>query len=390
MLRIKQLLPNSVCQQVTVQVLAILCLLFSAQAQAHRSVVIIPMSGDDLQPLKNIITVAKANGDFDNPVNAINSIPTTGSDMPGAANPYLIVIAPGVYPLGNIALNMRQFIDVMGSGENVTLLTGTIGSAGDVPSSALVTTANNAVLSSLSVENTGSSARTIGIYGDGYQDSTARIEHVTVSAAGGSTYNHGIFIGIISTLMMTHVTATATGGENSYGVMNANSLAIMNQVTATASDATNNSGVYNWASRSTMNLVTATASGGTNNHGVFNNFDSDSVMNQVTASASGGSFNYGVYNFDSSSPIMTQVTATATDGKSYGIYNENSARPVIRRSTMEGETFGLITIFDVTTPGGATVSQSTILNGATGPNLKCVAVDDGAGIELDSICSPPP
>ena len=44
--------------------------------------------------LKNVDTVAKANGDFTDPVAAVNSI-TDAS----ATNPYLVVICPGVYTI---------------------------------------------------------------------------------------------------------------------------------------------------------------------------------------------------------------------------------------------------------------------------------------------------
>ena len=47
---------------------------------------------------------------------------------------------------------------------------------------------------------------------------------------------------------MNNVTATATGGTNSYGVYNDSSSPSMNNVTATATGGTDNRGVYNWAS----------------------------------------------------------------------------------------------------------------------------------------------
>ena len=75
----------------------------SAFVMAQNRVVVIPMSGDDLEPLANIITVAKNNGDFTNPIDAMNSI----SDA-SETNPYLIVIAPGVYDIGTEYLN-HQF-----------------------------------------------------------------------------------------------------------------------------------------------------------------------------------------------------------------------------------------------------------------------------------------
>jgi pectin methylesterase-like acyl-CoA thioesterase len=69
---------------------------------------------------KNIITVAKSGGDFTDPVAAVDSI----SDA-SATNPYLVVIAPGVYTVTQ-TLQMKQYVDIAGSGEEVTKLTGAI------------------------------------------------------------------------------------------------------------------------------------------------------------------------------------------------------------------------------------------------------------------------
>ncbi len=56
---------------------------------AANKVVVIPLMGDN-PPLKNIVTVARANGKFTDPVAAVNSI-TDAS----ASNPYLVVIGSG-------------------------------------------------------------------------------------------------------------------------------------------------------------------------------------------------------------------------------------------------------------------------------------------------------
>ena len=99
----------------------------SVTAQAHNKVVVIPMAGDDLQPLANIVTVAKANGDFSDPIAALNSIPTSGPKAPSASNTYLIVIAPGTYLLAS-RLEMREYISIAGSGQQATTLNGSVSS----------------------------------------------------------------------------------------------------------------------------------------------------------------------------------------------------------------------------------------------------------------------
>ena len=62
----------------------------------------------------NVIVVAKSGGDFTDPVAAMNAIADAS-----ATNPYLVKIMPGVYDISN-TLTMKPFVDLEGSGENVT------------------------------------------------------------------------------------------------------------------------------------------------------------------------------------------------------------------------------------------------------------------------------
>jgi hypothetical protein len=275
--------------------------------------------------LKNIITVAKAGGKFTDPVAAVNSI-TDAS----ASNPYLVVIAPGVYTIKS-TLYMKEYVDIAGSGENVTKLTGAISLFDDWPTSAIIKGANNTSLTSLTIENTGTSSYSIALYNG---SSSLRVANVTATASGSSA-NYGIFNSYASSTRMTNVTATATGAGM-----------------------TSNCGVYNYLSSPTMTGVTATASGGTER-------------------------NYGVYN-SHSSPKMTNVNATASGGiKSYGVYNEYYSSPVIKRSTMDGGVDGLFTDEYST----ANISQSTIIMGISGGGTNtCVACDNGNGTLLGDDC----
>ena len=123
-------------QSIVRSFLVFLSLLLPLAAYAHNRVVVVPLSGDDIEPLSNIVTVAKRNGDFSNPLAAMASI-TDAS----ASNPYLIVIAPGVYNLGG-QLVMKEFVNIAGSGKEVTTLTGNV-STTSVETAALVVAANN-------------------------------------------------------------------------------------------------------------------------------------------------------------------------------------------------------------------------------------------------------
>ena len=91
--------------------LALTLVLFAVTASAQNKVIVVPLAGDDLKPLANIVTVATANGDFSDPIAAMASI----NDADGT-NPYLVVIAPGVYDLGSQQLAMQSHVDIAGSG----------------------------------------------------------------------------------------------------------------------------------------------------------------------------------------------------------------------------------------------------------------------------------
>jgi hypothetical protein len=296
----------------------------SSGAYAADKVVIIPMAS--AKPLKNIVTVAKAYGNFTDPVVAVNSI-TDAS----ATNPYLVLIAPGTYTL-TTSLVMKPYVDISGSGENVTKLTGAISSA-TAETSMTVKGANHTTLSNLSISNTGGNGYSIGIYTTGL-DISARLQQVL---------------------------ATATGGDENISVLNDHSSPIMTGVNIIAGG-------------------TAAA-----NIGVYNYTYSSPIMTEVNTVVSGAAdVNYGVLNYNHSSPTMTEVHTAASGGTTnYGVENALTSSPAIRRSSIAGATDGLHN-----NGATSTISQSTILNGVSGGGATCIACDNGAGHVLPEDCTP--
>lgn len=107
--------------------------------------------------IKNIVTVAKSGGQFTDIQAAIDSISDASEN-----NPYVVFVAPGVYSLQQ-QLVMKSYVDIVGSGENVTKITGDVGDVSVGPNAALVVGKDGSVLRDLSVENTGFGAVKIGI-----------------------------------------------------------------------------------------------------------------------------------------------------------------------------------------------------------------------------------
>jgi hypothetical protein len=346
----------------SVKAICVVCVLamFSIGAYAQTNkVVIIPMSGDDLKPLKNIVTVAKENGDFSNPVTAIDAIGTT---LPAATetNPYLVIIAPGIYTLTE-TLTMKEYVSITGSGQKTTKLIGSISTSGYNASSALVSGANNAAISSITLENLGGIGGnySFALYNSG---TSPDISNVSAIAMGGVTQNNGIFNYEGSSPNMTHVTASASGGASTHGVRNQNS------------------------SSPTITHSTFNASNGATNYGVRNITSSAPTMTLVTFTASGGTNSYGVGNANFGSATMSQVTATASaaSGNNYGLFNHNSGSSEIHHSRMKGDDFGAFV------DSSANIGQSTIIGGVGGGGtMNCVASDDGSGALLEPDCTVP-
>ena len=147
-------------------------------------------------------------------LNTINGIADNSAE-----NPYLIKVGPGVYDLGAGSLQMKEYVDIEGSGEKTTKITGVANNFSYPPTNGTINGASNAELRFLTVENTG-----VGYLKAALLNSSASpsILHVTANASGGSEGNFGVY-NSSSSPVMTNVTASGSGGTYCYGVYNASS-----------------------------------------------------------------------------------------------------------------------------------------------------------------------
>ena len=312
-----------------------------------------------LKKYAKVAIVAKSNGDYADPIAAMSDL-LTWCDIPSATNPCLLKIMPGVYDIGSSSLQMQSYVDMEGSGENTTKITGNI----DSVVSGIVLGASNAEIRFLMVENTGTGNYKISIFNN---NNSPKITNVTV-AASGSDENYGVY-NYYSSPAMTNVTAAAYGSNENYGVYNYYSSPAMINMTAGASGGINNHGVLNYASSSVMTNVTATASGGIDSRGITNDASSSPVMMDVTATASSATVNYGIYN-NTSSPTMTNLTATASGGiTNYGVYNNTSSPTMTNVTATAASGINNYGVFSLSS-GTVRIDQSvikattTIYNGA--------------------------
>jgi hypothetical protein len=262
---------------------AALVMLTKDSTDIGKIVIVSPTAGDS----------AAANGTA--LINALTAITAT------SAEPYVLKLGPGVYDVQGTSVQMKEYVDIEGSGEKTTKITGTIGSETSSPSSGTVQGANNAELRFLTVENTGTGTNAVAILNS---SSSPSIMHVTATASAGNN-NYGIY-NTDSSPKMTDVSATGEGGAGTNaGVYNSNGYPVMTNVIATGSGGTWTYGVYNDYFNLTMTNVIAIGSGVVNGYGIYNNAGgviiNHSVINGPTPIHNGGA-------------AVTRVVYTQLDG----------------------------------------------------------------------------
>ena len=97
----------------------VLVLVLSWSASAWTDFYVIPVSRAKRTVLVRPQSTQTASGTA--LLNALDAI-TDAS----ATNPYLIIIEPGVFDIGSNSLVMKEYVDIEGSGESVTKITGNI------------------------------------------------------------------------------------------------------------------------------------------------------------------------------------------------------------------------------------------------------------------------
>jgi hypothetical protein len=338
-----------------------------------------------------VVSVAKTGGQFTSVSAALASINDNGP-----AHRYLVKVAPGTYTeTGSVA--MKNYVDIEGSGQNVTTITCACGSDTTVSnggSNAVLRVTGPGVhvgIRDLTITNTnGNFLYSTGIVTVSTDPGDVTLDALTITATSGS-----VAVGILnhsSSPTMTNVTATAKGALTNYGIWNVtNSNPTIANATAAASQGANTSpttnyGVYNESSSSTMTMtdVTATATGtnGAYNYGVYN-YTSSPRMTDVTATAIGGNNNVGVDNYASSSPTMTNVTATATSadatGSTYGVYN-NSSSPTMNNVTATGT--GAATNYGVVNESSSSATMNNVTATGTGGTTNYGMLSDSSSATI--------
>lgn len=167
---------------------------FGIKVNSNDSHIIVGVFGYFYPAESNLITVSAEGGDFTDPQDALNSIPTTGGDAPSATNRYLVKLGPGTFDLGAGLLDMRSHVSVIGSGVEATTLRSSSG--GGVVRFRSVT---GTELAAMTVYNTGGGGTVANATGvlvdtDSGNVSDPRLYDLKIIAEAGTTETKAILV----------------------------------------------------------------------------------------------------------------------------------------------------------------------------------------------------
>ena len=164
---------------------------------------------------QNVIFVAPAGGDFNNPVDALDAIGTV-LPAPSASNRYLVKLAPGRYNV-NDPVVMKPFVDLQGSGIKTTLIRGAVDSSfgGPAGSRGIINAASRSEIRNLSVRNTWSDSSALGVL---VESTTGSLISNVRTVASGSAMNtgawkYGMSIRNSNNVRLVHVSARGRSSD---------------------------------------------------------------------------------------------------------------------------------------------------------------------------------
>jgi hypothetical protein len=121
-----------------------------------------------------VAIVAQTGGDYSDPVAAMNQL-ATWCGTPMSTNPCLVKVMPGIYDIASNDLQMQEYVDLEGSGEYTTTITGTGGGQNYLN---VIAGASNSEIRNLTIDARGGSNSAIaGIFNRG---TTPKISNVTI------------------------------------------------------------------------------------------------------------------------------------------------------------------------------------------------------------------
>ena len=148
-------------------------------------------------------------GDYTDPLGALSSL-AAWCGTPSQSNPCLVKILPGYYDIGSITLWTLPYLDIEGSGRDVTFI-------GSASSFAVIIVANHSELRSLTVINEGDGGSPKGISIEGARLGP-RVTDVDIVVSGDNDFNTGLELNA-SDPIIDSIGVYVTGGQVAEGIV---------------------------------------------------------------------------------------------------------------------------------------------------------------------------
>lgn len=337
--------------------------------------------GVDAGEYAQVVTVAKSGAQYTSIQAALDSIGDASDNKR-----YLVWIGPGEYAE---QVTMKPYVDLQGSGENMTVITSAGFSANNTGT---LIGASNAEARFLQVENTGGANYALGIYN---ANAEPRFLHVTITVSGVTAASYGIYNSAFSPVFEdVTVTVACTGGSNCTGMQNIGSSPTVKDSSLIVS--TSGTGFTYGVNASGGSAVldhviietSAPSSAAAGNSFGFLQQSGSPGLRDVQISVVGTNNTFGMYVVGGGTTVRhSSIRASGGAGDDTGIYYSGSAGNVF--SIIDAE----ITSIDHTVNNPSSTAtvyiSSTFLNGlpVTGAGTeKCAGVIDESYTFYASTC----
>lgn len=306
----------------------------------------------------------------------------SGITNASATKRYVIKLEPGIYDIGSTMLEMKDYVDIEGSGQEATVIQG---SGNDESSmTATVEGADFTELRDLQVKSVGTGhniATAIALDGD---DTTIR--NVTVASSGASA-NWGIRMATTSKPLIENTTINVSGSGFIYGmVTDYYSAPVVRRTVFNVTDAgTSGSKIGIWTEDAgcpkELTDVEINVSGGANAYGIQEASSNIACTLNIRSSSINVSSStaYGIYAQSALTVDILGSKIKASGSTSYGLYSTSTNTPFrVKDSEIAGAT-ATVDVFDSNIAG-------TMLDGGAASANACAGVYDESYTFYASTC----
>ncbi len=229
-------------------------------------------------------------------------------DSPGPTNRYLLKIEPGVYYIGSTRLSMIDSVDIEGSGEDITFITGD-GMFNE--NAGTVIGASNAEIRNLTIENIDTEVGlpyNIAFYNnDGASPTLTHVTLVATAYTGGTGIGMANHTGTSPSLIDSTIrVGTKNANATQYGIRNIGSSPTLDDVNIYVESGLHNYGIYNEGEipgadaypvvRESRIEIYSNVEGEPDCVGIYNGVDSDLWMSNSEVEVMSCYRNYAVQN----------------------------------------------------------------------------------------------